>query len=195
MMVPGPLAVALIGIPASGKSAIAGSLSDRLGIERISSDDLIPRNRRGNRIYKKHILRDSWLQVWGKIGRCVKEGQSFVLDAMLLTSERRSPVIGIANGAGFVTVGVFVNTSIEICMIRNSLRKDKVPDSKLLRAASSLDPAAPDEGWTALYRIDQNLSVTRWCKDRLTGLQSEIIFDHLEPALREAVEIFTSATP
>ncbi len=171
----GTMAVIMMGIPASGKSAIALSLSEQLGIERISADDLIPRDNHGKRIYKRHFLRDSRLHVWQKVGRCIKEGRSFVLDAILLTFERRSFVIGTATGAGLAVVGVFMNTSAEICMIRNSLRADRVPDSKLLRVAASLDVPDPDEGWTALYRVDQNLSITKWSKDHLTRAQAIIV--------------------
>jgi predicted kinase len=188
MKKPTPLAVMMIGNPASGKSTIARSLSEGLGLERVSADDLVPRDEHGKRMYRRHILRRCWVDAWKQIGRCVRESRSFVLGAMLLTNERRNPAIGVAIGARFATVGVHMNTSVDICMIRNSLRMDRVTDGRLLSATSRLDPPDPCEGWTAVYRVDQNRWITRWYGDSRKEEQVDDILAHFDMALRKAVE-------
>jgi predicted kinase len=158
-------AVIMVGVPASGKSTVAKQIAKDLDLVFVSSDEVVKTDENGSRIYNRDTLRESWLQVWTTIGSCVLQGKSFLLDATLVTEERRSPVIGLALGAGYEVTAVFLNTRPETCLIRNSLREHRVPESTLLRMAANLEAPQTEEGWTTIYRLDPGPTVKCWGKN------------------------------
>jgi len=153
-------AVVMIGIPASGKSTVAKKVAAALGLTRISADDNLPRSDSGNRVHNRDTLRFAWLEVWKTVGSCASNNQGFLLDTTQVTEISRSPVIGLALGLGFEVTAVFMNTRPEVCIIRNSTREDRIPESRLLGMAANLEPPRMEEGWSAIYRIDTASDLT-----------------------------------
>lgn len=167
-------AVIMVGTPASGKSCVARKISEALGLKIISADENLPRDEAGNRIHNRDTLRAAWLRVWKDAGNCVLEGRGFILDTTLVTEINRSPVIGLSLGAGFEVTAVFMNTRPETCLLRNSTREDRIPESALLRMAANLEFPRMEEGWTTIYRIDSSSDLTYWRYDSEEVLDPEL---------------------
>jgi predicted kinase len=167
-------AVIMIGIPASGKSTFAKKVARGLELLRLSADDNLPRDENGNRIHNNNTLRSAWLTLWKTVGQCAMEGRGFLIDTTQVTEISRSPVIGLALGMGFEVTAIFMNTRPEVCLIRNSTREDRIPESRLLGMASNLQPPRMEEGWNAIYRIDTASDLCCWRSDCESVLDSDL---------------------
>ncbi|MGG6268223.1 AAA family ATPase [Leptolyngbya sp. AN03gr2] len=141
--------VLLIGLPGSGKSTFARSLSH----SRIISTDAIRAQ-----LFGAEAIQGSWLNIWlevrSQFDQAVEaigknEIEFAIYDATNAVRKQRRAAIALARKCGFTEIiGVWINPSIEVCLERNKLRSRVVPEEVIYRMARRLYGAPPglDEG-------------------------------------------------
>jgi predicted kinase len=113
----------------------------------------------------EHVSRDVQLtpeREAALIHRCLRSGQSFVVDDTNATRNVRAPLIQEAKAAGFQVMCYFFDVPVRTAIGRNNHRKDKraIPVPAILRMAKHLEPPSLDEGFDEIRSIAEQSSGT-----------------------------------
>ena len=130
----------MIGIPASGKSTIAKTIS---GVY-VCPDEI------RRELYGNISIQGNPIEVFGvaeeRIRSAIANGKDVVYDATNTTKYRSDTITEFRNYGATEVNGVFVNTPFEVCVTRNSKRHDRsepVPDAVMERMWKSLTENPP----------------------------------------------------
>ncbi len=146
--------ILVAGLPASGKSTLAQSLApnksilefDSLAIEYGSYADLNEERSQAERIFVNRI-------------RAIKP--SIVVDSFHSRMARNA----VASILPFISDIIIVSCPIEVCLMRNMMRRSMVSNDEIIQMSMAWEPISLKEGYNAIYMYDSVLNVMK-CIDR-----------------------------
>ena len=144
-------AVILIGIQGSGKSTFYRQfLPDMV---HVNLDTLKTRHR------EKELIQN-----------CFENGKSFAVDNTNPTRAERERYISEAKDHGYNVVGFFLESKLQVCIARNSLRTGdaRVPVKAIAATSNKLELPNYDEGFDELwfvYNDGEKMTVFEWRED------------------------------
>ncbi len=159
----GAVTLVLIGgLPATGKSVIAGALADRLGFTVLNSDRIrkelagvSPGERSaagyGGGIYAPQWTERTYRELISRAARLLAMGESVILDASWLSARQRGAALAAAEAAGADPVQLRCVAPVRLTAQRMSRRTDGVSDAYPEVAALM---AAAQEPWPEAVVID-----------------------------------------
>ena len=138
----------MCGIPGSGKTTIAHNFSDIV----ISSDEV-----------RKSLYGDASIQCNAKlVFQIVDElvlkslqNKNVVYDATSISPKVRKRIIDKFKDKANI-IGVYVNTSLDICISRNNNRERVVPESVIRKMYSNFTIPTLEEGFSKIIEIKNN---------------------------------------
>ena len=146
-----PTLYVMIGMPASGKSHWRRQYLDATVI----SPDNVLEEKWGYDWSPVHVAQ-AWATCYEALGRAIvnemfsaDQDAEYVWDAGMTVPQDRSAVLGIAKGAGWRVIAVYVNTPYEVCVERNEERPRhrRVPLKTMKNRWMRLTPPQPGEKW------------------------------------------------
>ncbi len=147
--------IILIGLPASGKSTLAGKIVSRYPQCKLISTDAIRAQ-----LFGDEGIQGPWLQVWQEVQQqfhqAVSQTSLAIYDATNAQRRRRKELIYLARQTGFSYItGLWLDKSLELCLERNKLRKRQVPEEVIMKMSRQLTDVLPscEEGFDRLQRI------------------------------------------
>ena len=154
--------VAIGGLPATGKSALAGALADRLGWTVLSSDRIrkelagvSPGKQTaadyGAGIYAPRWTERTYSELLSRAARLLAMGESVILDASWISAAQRSAAASVAEAASADLVQLCCTAPAELSAQRMSRRRDDVSDAYPAVAARM---AADQALWPEAIVID-----------------------------------------
>ena len=141
-------AIILIGIQASGKTTFCESFLSGNTYTHISLDILHTR-------YQEDVV----------LAECLSNGKSFVVDNTNPRRSDREKYIQKAREYGYHTIGIFFQSKVKECVIRNEARGGKVPSKAIASTSNKLQMPSKSEGFDKLYFVkivDGVFEITRW---------------------------------
>lgn len=132
----------LVGLPGSGKSAIA----KELGVKVFSSDSL------RKELFGNEECQDKngelFSELHKRIKDCLKNGEDCVYDATNISAKRRTHFINNElNKIPCEKICIFVATDMNVCLQRNNIRERKVPYEVIKRMYLNFEIPQYREGW------------------------------------------------
>ena len=143
-----PKLIVLIGVPASGKSSLAKTwLQSEKDAILLSSDAL--RGIYGKNEEDQSVTGEVMFQIKKLVRYFLRQGRTVIVDATNRLAEHRREFLAAAKEEGARTIlAVMMDTPLEECLLRNSLRERKVPDEVIRRMFNSLEKPSITEGFT-----------------------------------------------
>ena len=141
-------AVIFIGIQACGKSTFYQRHLSNLGYVHISLDVLKTRDRESQMLAK-----------------CINEGKSFVVDNTNPEMTDRSRYITKAKEHGYHIIGIFFQSIVRACIVRNDKRGGKVPTKAIAATSNKLQLPSYSEGFDELFFakiVNNNYQISKW---------------------------------
>lgn len=104
---------------------------------------------------------------WILVTQCIEEGKSFAVDNTNPTQKDRERYILPAKAAGYKIVGYFLESKLQDCIFRNSLRtaEEQVPSMAIAATSNKLQIPSYGEGFDKLYFVKhegQTLTIEDW---------------------------------
>ena len=135
--------IILIGIPASGKSSLAQSLERSRSVQIVSPDSI------RQQLYGSSGIQGDWqeifAQVTSQLQQCFAAQQSVVYDATNCDPRHRGEMIKLAKNLGFTPVsGIWLNVPLWVCLERNELRANPVPEAVIMNMYKTLMGRSPN---------------------------------------------------
>lgn len=128
-------AIIMIGVPGSGKSTIASQFAAE-GMTVLSADKI------REQIYGDAAIQGEPERVWGQFYRelevLIAARTEIVIDNTNVRSKDRKVLLEYLIPAGYYVEYWLIDTPVEKCLQRNSQRERKVPESVILKMASTL---------------------------------------------------------
>lgn len=160
----------MVGISGSGKSTIAGDLSNALNIKVISSDAI------RYEIYGDENIQDNPQRIFNILHKRVKEelknGRSVIYDATNLSMKRRVAFLKETKNIYCEKICIIVNTPFSECVLRNELRERTVPYDVLIRQRNSFQCPYFYEGWDKILITNTDMGNLSVLEDTLRYLVS-----------------------
>lgn len=135
--------ILLIGLPGSGKSFLAQTiLNHHPQYQLISTDQM------RSQLFGDEAIQGSWLKIWVQIQvqfqQAILQTPVVIYDATNAQRRHRREVIRLAQQIGFFPItGLWVNTSLEVCLNRNQMRSRHVPEEIIIKMHRQLTGAPP----------------------------------------------------
>ena len=165
--------ILLLGLPGSGKSALAQQLATANRQTQIISVDVL-RSRLEDKFSQGHgqqIWREIEQQLQQAVWRFQRQRGGAIFDATNVAFGTRRRVIRLARAAGFTQIiGVWVDTPFWLCLKRNRQRTQTTPELSLLSMYCQLFVAPPSRQEDLDYLIrysdlsNEVLSLVEWLK-------------------------------
>ncbi len=139
----------MAGVPASGKSTIAGYICREEGAIWLSSDKI-----------REELYGDEAVQGDGQIvfsllfertKNALKEGKTVVYDATCLYEEVRKDLLSSLKGTYESAYCHFCDVELETALERNSKRDRKVPQGVIKRMYKNIQRPSESEGFDMIY--------------------------------------------
>ncbi len=146
-----PVAIILMGLPASGKSTFYARELAPQGIAHINLDSFHTRN--------KELL---------QIQEYLKNGVSFAVDNTNTLPEERARYIKLATLAGFRIEGYFFRSRLQECIRNNEQRKRRVPIKAIVAMSNRLILPRKEEGFDVLYFVnhtEKGYEISPWIEN------------------------------
>lgn len=132
-----------VGPPASGKSTFAGKTGFEVAV---CLDDFREALWGDRRIQDGPGATDALLaQQDAAIVKAMQEKKSVIVHNTSILRQYRTPLIELAKKHGYRTQIVYFDTPADTCRLRNSLRKDRVPEAVMDSFFANAEPPAQDE--------------------------------------------------
>lgn len=128
--------IIFIGIQASGKTAFYNKELSAHNYTHINLDKLKTR-------HQERLLLDD----------CIKLNKSFVVDNTNPTTIDRERYISITKSNGYEIIGIFFQSRIKDCIVRNTNRENSVPIPAICNTQDKLQMPHYEEGFDKLYFV------------------------------------------
>jgi len=81
--------------------------------------------------------------------------QAIIFDAILVKYRERIPILAAAEAKRLKTVGVWFNTSLEVCLARNGARRpdEVVPEEAVRNVFAATEPPSVAEGFERVIEV------------------------------------------
>lgn len=142
------IAGVMIGAIGSGKSTVGKKIAKEKGLKYIDPDALWDRTK-GE--YTREVANEAFGRAFGEIFKCIKSGQSFLLNTASKTHIARREFCRVvkAHSHGtpeydFKVVGFFVEASLKTCIERNTKRKERRSDEDVTDYYHAIQREYPD---------------------------------------------------
>lgn len=163
--------IILIGVPASGKSSLAEQMlrtASQQSSLNYGQAHLISPDRIREQLYGAAAIQGNWSEIWSEVqqefANAARSQQSVIYDATNYQREYRKDVIALAKKHGFQPIiGIWLNVPLWICLSRNELRDQVVPEDVIIemyRTITYTPPSLP-EGFDRIL-IQDHKSDTTW---------------------------------
>lgn len=143
-------AIIFIGIQASGKTTFYNRMLSDGYYCHINLDELHTRNKE-NKVMME----------------CLNNGTSFVVDNTNPEIDVRASYIHKAKEHGYQVVGIFFQSRVKECVLRNEERGNKVPSKAIACTSNKLQMPSIAEGFDELYFVrivNNDFEITTWRK-------------------------------
>ncbi len=135
--------ILMIGLPGSGKSFFAHKLINHHPNYQLISTDAIRAQ-----LFGDEAIQGPWLKVWTQIQQqfqqAVIQASDAIYDATNAQRSQRRQVVILAREMGFNPIlGLWVDTPLELCLVRNQNRFRQVPEPVILRMHRQMLDAPP----------------------------------------------------
>lgn len=171
-MHPDPHFIMLMGLPGSGKSAVARTLAGEDGVI-YASDDI-----------REEIFGDASTQgdndlvfreLHFRVKRDLRAWKTVIYDATNLSYKRRKAFLRQLDDCkipGLTKECILVYAPYEVCLERNRARERRVPEEVIRRMRMRFDPPMPSEGWDSI-RVEYNCETegAEELREKLSDLQ------------------------
>lgn len=150
----------MIGIPASGKTALAEQIANSEGAEIVSSDNI-----------RKELYGDESIQgdsnkvfktVENRIINGLKNNKNMIYDATNINYKRRMAFLQKIRKLKIEKIAIMVATPYEDCLIRNAQRERKVPEEVIKRMYYNFYVPQYFEGFNDIQIIHNELLPIKW---------------------------------
>lgn len=145
-------ALVLIGLPASGKSTLASQLGNALPTATIVSSDAIRAELYGDAAIQREPAR-VFAVAHARLHRALVAGSATIFDATNLEAPfRRQLLAQLRSWGAQRIIGLWLDTPLEVCRVRNKNRVRVIPDRALERMHRQLCAYPPtlEEGFDYL---------------------------------------------
>lgn len=101
------------------------------------------------------------------INECIMRQESFVVDNTNPTKAERAKYISIAKDNGYRVVGYFMQSRLQECIARNSLREGKarIPTKAIAATSNKLEMPSYTDGFDELFFVSNDgkaMSIHKW---------------------------------
>lgn len=140
-----PELIMLIGLPGSGKSAYAKTLSNYYTIH--SSDDLREEMFGDVNENSKENNTQLFIELHKRIKEDLKNGKNVIYDATNINRKRRMAFLQELKNITCYKSCVIIAAPYYVCLLRNCIRSRKVPEDVIKRMYMNFQPPHKSEGW------------------------------------------------
>lgn len=145
--------IMLVGVAGSGKSQMANNYHEKYKNSIILSSDSIRKE-----LYGDEEIQGNPKEVFkimdARTEKYLKLGLTVIYDATNIDANRRKDLLKRFENIVGSAICIYLNTSLELCIKRQNLRKRKVPELIIRRQYSHLQPPKYDEGWDKIIEIN-----------------------------------------
>lgn len=131
----------MCGIPASGKSTFSKQFAESNELVRFSYDEM--------RCFDLSDLMHPTINA-------LKEGQNVIIDNVNNRIAGRKKILNYVAGIPCKKILIFMDTSLEECVKKNSLRKYPLPEHFINGMQHAMQLPTLDEGWDEIIYIENN---------------------------------------
>ena len=150
----------MIGLPASGKSAIAKEIAERESAVIVSTDDL--RQELLNDVNSQEDNNLIFKEAERRLKANIEMGRNVIFDATNINYKRRRDWLNRFNKYNVRKIGVLVATPYEECLERNIWRERKVPEEVIKRMYFNFYIPFYYEGFNEIYVIQNETKPLEW---------------------------------
>jgi tRNA uridine 5-carbamoylmethylation protein Kti12 len=129
----------LCGIPGSGKTTLSNQLVKRHNIKLYCYDTIIHNNSEKPENVRAWILTS--------IKNDLQAGYNVILDDSNILAKSRTEVLEAIEGCKSQKILIVMNTPLDICLLRNTNRKQRLPDWVINHMHRKYQSPTIDEGW------------------------------------------------
>lgn len=129
------LAIVMMGAPGSGKSTFALKLTEQGAFTYVNYDSI------RRELWGDESVQGSWKEISKVVDKQISECQgNIIVDGCHHTNSYRKEICHKLRERGYTNIlGVFVNSSLEICLKQNSHRSRQVPEDIIERIWEKLN--------------------------------------------------------
>lgn len=128
----------MCGVPGSGKTTTSKKMTEELGLERFSFDEM-------HCFSLESFMRPAL--------EALQQGRSVVLDTVNLRVNVRKKVLQAMAGIPCKKVVVYMDTSLDECIRRNANREAHLPEHVIQSTYRALQKPTLDEGWDEVQEV------------------------------------------
>ena len=140
----------MCGVPASGKTTFSKQLAETYGLTRFSYDEM-----------RCFDLRD----LMKPTIKALEEGQNVIVDNVNNRISGRKQILNYVLDISCKKILIFMDTSLEECIKRNSFRQYPLPDYFINGIHHALQPPTLDEGWDEIIVINNDEDIESYIKN------------------------------
>jgi predicted kinase len=146
----------MVGIPASGKTTWI-ERNVPTSVARIRLDHIRHRTYGYDPIQLEASKEE---KVWSRadllLSKAIRAGHDVVVDSMALTNEWRQRILRVADEASrtpLEKIAIFLDTPVDLALLRNQNREKKVPDDSVREMHGHVRPPSKEEGFSNIVTV------------------------------------------
>ena len=136
--------IVLCGASGSGKTTLSKEMAKEYKLVRISMDEM------------KLFLHSDLLPM---VAESLKKSESLVVDALYTKLKWRMDILEATKDFQGERILIYLNTSLDECLRRNSERENAFPDFVIKDIYNSIEPPSLDEGWDKIIYVKEGENI------------------------------------